>query len=118
MGPIHATVQPDGVGRYPSEVESAVYFCCLEALQNAYKHAEGARTISISLANGDSLRFEVSDDGAGFDVDATPAGAGLTNMRDRLAAIGGEVTLSSTAGRGTVVSGSVFLPPDEQPFRI
>ena len=119
MGPIHATVQPDGVGRYPSEVESAVYFCCLEALQNAYKHAEGAKTISISLANGDNLRFEVSDDGAGFDVDATPAGAGLTNMRDRLAAIGGEVTLSSTAGRGTVVSGSVFLPPgDEQPFRI
>jgi signal transduction histidine kinase len=110
-GPIHATVQPDGVGRYPSEVESAVYFCCLEALQNAYKHAAGAKTISISLADGDGLRFEVSDDGAGFDVGATPAGAGLTNMRDRLAAIGGEVTVSSSSGGGTVVSGSVLLPP-------
>ena len=110
-GPIHAVVQPDGVGRYSSEVESAVYFCCLEALQNAYKHAEGAKTISISLANGDSLRFEVSDDGVGFDVGATPAGAGLTSMRDRLAAIGGEVTVSSSSGGGTVVSGSVLLPP-------
>ena len=110
-GPIHAVVRPDGVGRYSSEVESAVYFCCLEALQNAYKHAEGAKTISISLADGDSLRFEVSDDGAGFDVGATPAGAGLTNMRDRLAAIGGEVTVSSSSGGGTVVSGSVLLPP-------
>ena len=111
MGPIHATVRPDGVGRFPSEIESAVYFCCLEALQNVYKHAEGATTISISLANGDSLRFEVSDNGAGFDVDGTPAGAGLTNMRDRLAAIGGEVTVRSGSGGGTVVSGSVFLPP-------
>jgi signal transduction histidine kinase len=110
-GPIHALVQPDGVGRYPSEVESAVYFCCLEALQNAYKHAEGAKAISISLGNGDSLRFEVSDDGAGFDVAATPAGAGLTNMRDRLAAIGGEVTVRSNSGGGTIVSGSVLLPP-------
>jgi signal transduction histidine kinase len=63
------------------------------------------------LADGDGLRFEVSDDGAGFDVDATPAGAGLTNMRDRLAAIGGEVTVSSSSGGGTIVSGSVFLPP-------
>jgi signal transduction histidine kinase len=111
MGPIHAIVQPDGVGRYPSEVESAVYFCCLEALQNAYKHAEGATTIAISLANGDGLRFEVRDDGAGFDVDGTPAGAGLTNMRDRLAAIGGEVTVTSSSSGGTVVSGSVVLPP-------
>jgi signal transduction histidine kinase len=110
-GPIPAVVQPNGVGRYPSEVESAIYFCCLEALQNAYKHAEGAKRISISLGDGDRLRFEVSDDGAGFDVGATPAGAGLTNMRDRLAAIGGEVTVSSSSGGGTVVSGSVFLPP-------
>ena len=107
--PVPSTVEPNGIGRYPQEVESAVYFCCLEALQNASKHARGASAVTISLTEDDSLRFEVRDDGAGFDAETHRPGAGLTNMRDRLAAIGGELTITSTLGQGAVVSGWVPL---------
>ena len=106
-GPIATSVNPDGAGRYPQEVESAVYFCCLEALQNASKHAKGVRSITISLSQDDELRFEVRDDGGGFDPAGTPTGEGLTNMRDRLAAVGGAVTITSAPGEGTLVAGSV-----------
>jgi signal transduction histidine kinase len=109
--PIQATVDPNGIGRYPQEVESAVYFCCLEALQNASKHARGASLITISLTEDEALRFEVRDDGAGFDSEASPAGAGLTNMRDRLTAVGGELTIASAPGRGAVVKGSAPITP-------
>jgi signal transduction histidine kinase len=105
--PMPATVEPDRIGRYPQDVESAVYFCCLEALQNASKHARGASRVIISLTHDETLRFEVRDDGAGFDAEAAPRGAGLTNMRDRLGAIGGELTIASEPGRGAVVRGSV-----------
>jgi signal transduction histidine kinase len=105
--PIATSVRPDGVGRYPQDVESAVYFCCLEALQNASKHARDARAITISLRQDRALRFEIRDDGAGFDSTAS-AGAGLTNMRDRLTAVGGELSIRSN-GDGTVVVGSVPL---------
>jgi|SRR5215211_4681326 len=105
--PIPALVNPDGVGRYSREVESAVYFCCLEAIQNASKHATDATAITISLADAGGLRFEVRDDGVGFDVEGSRDGAGLTNMRDRLAALGGDLTIRSTAGEGVVVSGSL-----------
>ncbi len=108
--PIPAAVNPDGAGRYPPEIESAVYFCCLEAMQNASKHATGAHSITISLMGGGRLRFEVRDDGCGFDAGASPEGAGLTNMRDRLAALGGELEVSSSPGGGTIVAGSVPTP--------
>jgi signal transduction histidine kinase len=108
--PIPASVAPDGVvGRYSSEVESAVYFCCLEAMQNASKHAGSAHLV-ISLHGGESLGFEVRDDGAGFTDADLNGGAGLTNMRDRVAAVGGELEITSTPGRGTTVAGSVPLP--------
>jgi signal transduction histidine kinase len=108
--PLTANVEPNAIGRYPQEVESAVYFCCLEALQNASKHARGATRITISLTQDEALRFEVRDDGAGFDGEGPPPGAGLTNMRDRLVAIGGELTIASAPGGGAIVSGSVPLP--------
>jgi signal transduction histidine kinase len=107
--PIAATVDPDGLGRYPADVENAVYFCCLEAMQNASKHAGGGAVISIALGEGDGLVFEVRDDGAGFDRSVVAPGAGLTNMQDRLAALGGEVDVRSTPGAGTVVSGRIPL---------
>jgi signal transduction histidine kinase len=107
--PIAASVRPDGIARYPRAIESAVYFCCLEALQNASRHARGARAISILLAQDGDLRFEVRDDGDGFDMELTPVGAGLVNMRDRLAALGGDFAIRSGPGDGTVVSGSVPL---------
>jgi signal transduction histidine kinase len=105
------SVDSDGIGRYPAEVESAVYFTCLEALQNAAKHARGATAVRISLAADDAeLRFEVGDDGAGYDAADAVSGQGLVNMRDRLAAVGGRLVVSSTPGRGTVVSGTVPTP--------
>jgi signal transduction histidine kinase len=105
--PIHVRVDVSGVGRYRPEVESAVYFCCMEAMQNAVKHGGGATLISLALTDDGRLRFEVADNGAGFDVAATPPGAGLANMRDRLEAIGGELTYRSQVGKGTQVAGVV-----------
>jgi signal transduction histidine kinase len=102
------------VARYPPEVESAVYFCILEALQNALKHATGVTRADIRLDGSlaGELRFEVTDDGAGASAGAITPGNGITNMRDRLAAIGGEVTLSS-GPEGTVVRGRA---PTDQPL--
>jgi signal transduction histidine kinase len=105
--PVATSVDEDGIGRYSREVESAVYFCCLEAVQNAGKHAGGVTSIAISLSDTDGLRFEVRDDGAGFDLEASGEGTGLTNMRDRLGAVGGELAIRSAPGRGVVVVGTV-----------
>jgi signal transduction histidine kinase len=107
--PVAATVDADGVGRHPPEVESAVYFCCLEAMQNASKHAREAHAVAITLVQDAALRFEVRDDGAGFDTTVVQRGEGLMNMRDRLAAVGGEIKIRSAPGRGTVVTGAVPL---------
>ena len=64
---VHITVDSNGIGRYPQEVEAAVYFCALEALNNVAKYAE-ATTASVRLWAADgALRFEVADDGRGFD---------------------------------------------------
>jgi signal transduction histidine kinase len=105
---IDTRVVRNGIGRYPEEVESAVYFCCLEAMQNASKHARGAREVTISLKEDRALRFQVRDDGAGFNGRPTTEGAGLTNMRDRLVSVGGELNIRSSES-GTVVTGSVPL---------
>jgi signal transduction histidine kinase len=107
--PVKVTISADGIGRYPPETESAVYFCCLEALQNSAKHAGGGTRVSVSLAEEDRLRFEVRDDGRGFSVESI-AGAGLTNMRDRVTALGGDVSITSEPGRGVIVAGSVPIP--------
>ncbi len=103
------TVHTDRIGRYPPEIETTVYFSCSEALQNAAKHARSATGVTISLWQDRELHFEVRDDGAGFDVPTTPLGKGLTNLSDRLAAVGGTITLESAPGRGTVLRGSIPL---------
>ena len=105
--PMAATVNPDGVGRYPAEIENAVYFCCLEAMQNASKHAPDSHAVTVVLGERDGLVFEIRDDGAGFDRAAVPPGVGLTNMHDRLAAVGGAVRGPSSPGAGTVVAGRI-----------
>jgi signal transduction histidine kinase len=97
--------------RYPREIESAAYFCCLEALQNAAKHARGATAVVIELSDDGVLRFEVRDDGDGFDTDAADPGVGLVSMRDRLAAVHGDLTIVSARGRGTRIIGRVPLAP-------
>ena len=100
-------VDADGTGRYPAELEAAIYFCCLEALQNIQKYAE-ASSVVISLTDaGGRVRFDVADDGIGFDPDSTPSGSGLQNMADRLDALGGQIAVESEAGRGTTIAGSI-----------
>jgi signal transduction histidine kinase len=101
------------VGRFASEVEAAVYFCCLEAMQNAGKHAGADARVTIVVdADERELRFAVTDDGAGFDVGSDAVkGHGFVNMADRLGAIGGTLVVDSGAGRGTRVSGTIPLAP-------
>ena len=106
--PIGVDVVARHVGRYAPEVEGAIYFCVVEALQNVLKHAD-ARVVEIRLdgRRGSGLRFSVRDDGAGARDGAMAPGAGITNMRDRLAAVGGELAIDSAAGVGTTVRGDV-----------
>jgi signal transduction histidine kinase len=107
--PLIARVQAAELARYAPELESAVYFCCLEALQNAAKHADGARFVTVRLWEDDVLHFEVLDDGAGLPDGPRQHGAGLTNMRDRIGAVGGRLTIESTHGEGTCVAGTAPL---------
>jgi signal transduction histidine kinase len=107
--PVRITVDADGVGRQGRMVEAAVYFCCLEAIQNAMKHAGGVETISVSLAVDGDLEFEVRDDGAGFVRSEVASRAGLTNMSDRLASVGGVLAIRTAPGKGTSVFGTVPL---------
>jgi signal transduction histidine kinase len=102
------TIEADGVGRLPAQVEAALYFCCMEAVQNAAKHS-GGRTVAVRLADDEGrVRLDVTDDGAGFDHARLGAsGAGLVNMRDRLDAVGGTVTVGSVLGSGTTVTALV-----------
>ena len=113
--PLAARVDAEGVGRYDPEIETTVYYACIEALQNAAKHATGATGVWISMSDAGNLRFEVQDDGAGFAVASPSPGAGLMNMRDRLAAVGGVVTIESEIGVGTRVAGMVPVRRNGQP---
>jgi signal transduction histidine kinase len=103
------TLLATGVTRHSADVESAAYFCCLEALQNAAKHAEGASVAVVEVSEGDSLRMVVRDDGAGFDPAAVAAGVGFTSMRDRMAAVSGDLEITSSPGRGTCVTATIPL---------
>ncbi|HXY72391.1 MAG TPA: ATP-binding protein [Actinomycetota bacterium] len=105
--PVPVDVAWDGVGRYAQPVEATVYFCALEALQNVAAYANATRaTVRLSASNGD-LRFEVTDDGAGFDPATTGYGAGLQGMNDRLEALGGDLSIESAPGEGAKVVGHV-----------
>jgi signal transduction histidine kinase len=109
---VPVTIEGDGIGRYAREAEAAVYFSCLEALQNVAKYAEATRA-TVTLADGDGrLRFEVTDDGVGFDPGGSSYGTGLQGIADRLAALGGEIDIRSTPGAGTTVAG--VLPVGER----
>jgi signal transduction histidine kinase len=110
QAPIAATVEFDGTDRCRPEVETAVYFCCSEALQNATKHARGATTVSISLKRHREMRFEVHDDGRGFSPPDVRSGQGLANIRDRIEAVGGTVDIRSTPETGTSVIGNIANP--------
>ncbi len=101
----------DSVGRYGREVETGVYFCCLEALQNAAKHAGQRATARVTLvATDDRLRFEILDTGQGFEPSPAGATGGMRNMTDRVASLRGKLTVDSAPGEGTAVRGEVPLP--------
>lgn len=106
-GSVPTEIRSEGIGRYPPGVESAVYFCALQALNDVAKHA-GATRAEVRLAETDGeLTFEVSDDGDGFDSAQTGHGTGLQAMADRLDAIGGTLEVHSQPGKGAQVTGRV-----------
>ena len=106
---VPVTIEADGIGRYPQDIEAAVYFCVLEALQNVQKYAHASH-VSVQLREDDArVTFSVIDDGRGFDVASMKRGAGLTNMADRLDALEGELHVASSIGTGTTISGSLEL---------
>ena len=95
-----------GRARYPPATEAAVYFSVMEALHNAMKHAPSSAHVTLSIECSDAgVSFAVTDDGSGFDVGLESSGFGLVSMRDRMAAVGGALVVTSTPGHGTTVSG-------------
>jgi signal transduction histidine kinase len=110
---VRVHVDAEGVERYAQDVEATVYFCVLEALQNVQKYASASQ-VAVRLRGEESgLSFEVEDDGTGFDTVTVARGAGLTNMVDRVEALGGSVDVRSAPGAGTRVSGDVPAPVRE-----
>ena len=105
-------VDSPGVARYAQDIEATVYFCILEALQNVQKYARASHVVVRLRASTDpaTLTFEVEDDGTGFETATARKGAGLTNMNDRVDALGGKVQVLSRPGAGTTVSGELPLP--------
>jgi signal transduction histidine kinase len=110
--PIEVEVEVDGSERCRPEVEAAVYFCCSEAIQNAAKHARATAPVSVSVSvrRRQDLHFEVRDEGPGFAPADVPAGGGLVNMRERIAAVGGKLRVRSSPGNGATVIGDIPRP--------
>jgi signal transduction histidine kinase len=108
--PIPVVVDADGIGRLGQNVEAAVYFCCLEALQNIAKYAAASQVRIWLAARDHSLSFTVSDDGAGYDQSRTPMGSGQRNMADRLAALDGRLEVRSVPSGGTTITAHLPLP--------
>ncbi len=104
------TAHAVGLPRHSTEIEAAVYFCVLEALQNASRYAQ-ATSVHVGLEQrGDELRFEVSDDGIGFDPEASSHGSGLKGIAARLDTVGGRLEVRSRPGAGTRIVGRVPVP--------
>ncbi len=110
---VDARLEPGDVGRYPQEIEAAVYFCVLEALQNVAKYARATDVVVRLREDRGELAFAVEDNGKGFDARTTRHGAGLQNMEDRLSALGGSLEVRSRPGDGTIVEGWIPSTTDE-----
>ena len=108
--PVPTTVSGVNVGRYRPELERAIYFCCLEALQNTYKHAHTATAAHVRIATrAAELTFEITDNGPGLDLATVAPGAGLRNMQERVASLEGSLRIDAARGRGTRITGSIPL---------
>ena len=116
--PLDVRIDADGIGRYAAAVEAAVYFSCLEAVNNAATHSR-AEQVSVALTNGtEGLRFVVEDDGEGFDPRAVHRGRGLDNLADRVNGLHGTLTIDAAPGRGTRIIGELpvsRIDVDERP---
>jgi signal transduction histidine kinase len=111
--PVDVRLVDHGIGRCTPATEITVYFCLNEAIQNAAKHAGRRTRVTVTLERlGSEISFDVVDDGAGFDLDRTSDGIGLTGIRDRMTAIGGEVEITAAPGKGTRIQGTA---PDNAP---
>jgi signal transduction histidine kinase len=108
--PLRTVVTVDGLTRYQQEIETNVYFCCLEGLQNAIKHAGDGATVTIGLSGHNGLSFDIRDDGAGCSPHQIADGHGLRNMRARLASIGGTLTVHAEPGGGVHLHGYLASP--------
>jgi signal transduction histidine kinase len=108
--PLPVAIEADGIGRFGQDTEAAVYFCCLEALQNTAKYAHATRARICLQAQKGTLLFTVSDDGTGYDTRRTPIGSGLRNMADRLAALSGQLEVRSAPRQGTTITGHLPIP--------
>jgi signal transduction histidine kinase len=104
---VAVTIETSGIGRYPQDVEAAVYFCVLEGLQNVAKYARAPAARVTLCQDSQYLTFTVADDGKGFDPATTPIGTGLQGITDRLAAVGGVTDIASAPGHGTRITGQV-----------
>jgi signal transduction histidine kinase len=109
---IAVDVQVDGLTRHADAIETTIYFCCVECLQNAAKHAGAGASVTIRVRErAGSVSFSVEDDGGGFDPATVPRGAGLVNLADRVAAVQGTLRIDSGAGRGTRITGELPVQP-------
>ncbi|HEV8568077.1 MAG TPA: ATP-binding protein [Actinoplanes sp.] len=114
-GPLRVHVTVEGVDRMRSDLETALYFCALEALQNAAKHAGAtAATVRVWRTAG-GVELVVADDGVGFSPAAVGPGRGLANMTDRAESVGGRIRVDSAPGRGTVIAVHVPWAPAPVP---
>jgi signal transduction histidine kinase len=110
-GVVPVDLRIETIERLPGELELAIYYCCLEALQNIAKHAgENAQAVLRLRREGRVIRFTVSDDGVGFRARRGAGAGGLANMNDRIAAVGGTLIIHSTPGHGTTIDGRVVAP--------
>ena len=107
-GPIDIRVVDEGIGRCPAPIENVIYFCSLEAIQNAIKHAGSDARVIVTLGRDQGgVHFTIADDGLGMDTRGGSDGAGLTGMRDRIGAVGGDLKIMSSPGRGMSVQGMI-----------
>jgi signal transduction histidine kinase len=106
--PLRTSVLDGWSGRHSGAVESTVYFCCLECLQNAAKHGGPGVSVTVRLSERHGrVGFVVEDDGPGFDASSVSGGTGLTNLQDRVTALGGMLEIDSAPGRGTRIRGEI-----------
>ena len=107
--PVRVDIHDETRCRFPPEVEEAVYSCCMEAVQNAVKHASASRVEVKLFHDAEQLAFGIRDDGIGFEPALDGSGTGLRNIQDRMTGVGGRLDVRSSAG-GTTITGHVPIP--------